>query len=187
MADANVFNGGNHLADNPLQPPAEPSGMKEGRYGGTEHGNLSQPPKQQQSPVVRYAGFWMRFWAYLIDLIIIGSINRLLVKPLFLFFGWDFSHSGMFAPAAIAYAFIFYAYFVLMTKAFGQTLGKMIFGLKVISLEDKELTWSTVLFREWIGRYISATIWVLYAFVGLTKKKQGIHDMFADTTVIHEA
>lgn len=187
MAGTNVFNsGGDSLFKDPLQPPAEAAGMKEEEHNRTNQDHLAQTPKQQ-TPGVRYAGFWMRFWAYLADLIVIGSINRLLVKPVFLYFGWDLSESGMFAPAAIAYAVVFYAYFVFMTKAFGQTLGKMIFGLRVISLEEKKLTWSTVLFREWIGRYISATIWILYAVVGFTEKKQGIHDMFADTTVIHEA
>lgn len=73
-----------------------------------------------------------------------------------------------------------------MTKFFGQTLGKMVFGLKVIPLNDERLSWSTVIFREWIGRYISATIWILYVIAAFTPKKQALHDMFADTAVIHE-
>lgn len=32
---------------------------------------------------VRYAGFWMRFWAYLLDLLVVGSINRLIIHPIF--------------------------------------------------------------------------------------------------------
>ena len=42
------------------------------------------------------------------------------------------------------------------------------------------------MFREWIGRFISGTIIILYVVVGFLPKKQGIHDLFADTTVIHE-
>jgi uncharacterized RDD family membrane protein YckC len=48
------------------------------------------------------------------------------------------------------------------------------------------LTWDTVLFREWIGRFISASIWILYAIVAFLPKKQGLHDLFADTAVVHE-
>jgi uncharacterized RDD family membrane protein YckC len=91
----------------------------------------------------------------------------------------------MFSPVSISSAVIFYLYFVLMTKFFNQTLGKMVFGLKVINLDQERLTWGTVLFREWIGRFISATIVIGYIIVAFLPKKQGLHDLFTDTTVIH--
>lgn len=137
-------------------------------------------------PVVHYAGFWMRFWAYLLDLIVIGSITRLLIYPLFRAVGIDTASGGLFSAINIAAAIIFYLYFILMTKWRGQTIGKMVFGLKVISLTETNLSWRTILFREWIGRYLSATIPFLYVLVAFLSKKQGLHDYFADTTVIHE-
>ena len=133
-----------------------------------------------------YAGFWTRFWAYLLDLIVIGSINRMIINPVFRALDVPLIEDGVLSPMAIATAVVFYLYFVLMTKYFGQTLGKMVFGLKVVELDGKGLTWGTVIFREWIGRFISATIMVLYVVVAFTKKKQGLHDLFADTTVIYE-
>lgn len=133
-----------------------------------------------------YAGFWIRFWAYLLDLLVIASINGILVYPIFRLTDLPMDKGSMFAPLSIITAVIFYSYFVLMTKFFRQTLGKMVFGLKVITLENTKLSWSTVLFREWIGRFISGTVLVLYIVVGFLPKKQGIHDLFADTTVIHE-
>ncbi|GIN23250.1 MAG TPA: RDD family protein [Bacillus bacterium] len=137
-------------------------------------------------PPFHYGGFWMRFWAYLLDLAVIGGVSGILVKPLFRALDLQLSASGIFTPINIASALIFYLYFVLMTKFFRQTLGKMVFGLKVIPLNDDKLSWSTVLFREWIGRYISATIWILYIIAAFTPKKQALHDMFADTAVVHE-
>lgn len=134
----------------------------------------------------RFAGFWMRFWAYLLDLIVIGSIDRILINPIFRAIGLDLHSGNFFAPVTIATAITFYGYFVLMTKFFGQTLGKMVFGLRVIHLHGEKLTWSTVLFREWIGRFISTFIVILYLVVAFLPKKQGIHDLFADTTVVHE-
>nr|WP_095407415.1 RDD family protein [Bacillus wudalianchiensis] len=133
-----------------------------------------------------YAGFWMRFWAYLLDLIVVGSISRLLIYPLFRALDIEVASSGLFSAVNIATALVFYLYFVLMTKWKGQTIGKMVFGLKVISLTDSELSWKTVLFREWIGRYLSVTIPFLYILVAFLSKKQGLHDYFAGTTVIHE-
>ncbi|WP_413308265.1 RDD family protein [Bacillus sp. 1P10SD] len=134
---------------------------------------------------IRYAGFWMRFWAYLLDLIVVGSVERIIIKPLFRVLDISLSEFNMFAPISIATAIIFYLYFVLMTKYFGQTLGKMVFGLKVVDLNKEELTWGTILFREWIGRFISATIIIGYIIVAFLPKKQGLHDIFSDTTVIH--
>lgn len=62
----------------------------------------------------------------------------------------------------------------------------MVFGLRVVDLKGEKLTWGTILFREWIGRFISATIFVGYVIVAFLPKKQGLHDLFADTSVVHE-
>lgn len=139
-----------------------------------------------QAIPIRYAGFWMRFWAYLLDIIVIGSIERILINPIFRALDLSLYNPSMFAPIAIVTAIIFYAYFVLMTKYFGATLGKMVFGLKVVTLEGQPLTWSTILFREWIGRFISVTVFIGYVIVAFLPKKQGLHDLFVDTTVIHK-
>ncbi len=147
---------------------------------------LIQDHKEMNTQEVKYAGFWMRFWAYLLDLLVIASINGIVVYPVFRVLDLSLNDSNMFAPVSVVTALIFYAYFVLMTRFFGQTLGKMVFGLRVISLKDQKLSWGAIMFREWIGRFISGTILILYVVVGFLPKKQGIHDLFADTTVIHE-
>lgn len=134
---------------------------------------------------IRYAGFWMRFWAYLLDLIVVGSIERLIINPLFRAINIPIMEFNMFAPISIASAIVFYLYFVLMTKYFNQTLGKMVFGIKVIDLKNDKLSWGTILFREWIGRFISATVVIGYIIVAFLPKKQGLHDLFTDTSVIH--
>ncbi|RLQ97935.1 RDD family protein [Falsibacillus albus] len=146
------------------------------------------PPAEDDNPLsqLHFAGFWIRFWAYLLDLIIIGSISRLVVYPIFKVIGVSLDKSTVFAPAAIAGALVFYLYFVLMTKLSHQTLGKMVFSLKVIPVKSESLTWGTVIFREFIGRYISATVIILYLLVAFMPRKQGLHDIFADTAVIHE-
>lgn len=133
-----------------------------------------------------YAGFWMRFWAYIADIIIITSIHRIIIYPIFRLMDLSTENTGLFSAINILTAFVFYLYFVLMTKYFKQTLGKMIFGLKVIPLKKDQLTWDTVIFREWIGRFISASIFILYLLVAFLPKKQGLHDLFADTAVVHE-
>ncbi|WP_235851965.1 RDD family protein [Niallia nealsonii] len=138
-----------------------------------------------ENPTYQFAGFWMRFWAYLVDLIIIGSINRIIIHPIFRAADLPLHESGIFTPINITTAIVFYLYFVLMTKFLKQTLGKMIFGLEVVPLKKESLSWDTVLFREWIGRFISSSVIILYAIVAFLPKKQGLHDLFADTAVVH--
>ncbi|MCM3091995.1 MULTISPECIES: RDD family protein [unclassified Cytobacillus] len=143
-------------------------------------------PIQKATAPIRLAGFWMRFWAYLLDLVVVGSVDRILINPIFRALDIPLHESNLFSPISIATAITFYAYFVLMTKFFGKTLGKMVFGLRVVDLKGEKLTWGTILFREWIGRFISATIFIGYVIIAFLPKKQGLHDLFADTTVVHE-
>lgn len=144
---------------------------------------------------VRYAGFWMRFWAFIFDLLIISSINAALVGTWLPFVQVDGTFTTFLATMVLVpsllYACLFFIYFSLMTKFFGQTLGKMIFGLKVVPKDGDHLTWGTIFFREGVGRFLHQAplfgnfFLILYIVVACTPKKQGIHDLFADTYVIH--
>src|SRR5699024_7231960 len=137
----------------------------------------------------RYAGFWMRFWAYIVDLIIVFSLNGILLSPLKFINEGEPIEAGIWTISGIVGTIIFYVYFVWMTKWNGQTIGKMIFGLKVIHKEEKSLRWSDLIFSEVIGRFFYRVFWIinlLYLVVAFDRKKQGIHDKLADTVVIHE-
>lgn len=147
---------------------------------------LIDKPITNKNYALKTAGFWIRFWAFFIDGIIIAAIGGILVNPIFYLMDWSLSDTVWYAPISIISAIFYYSYFVLMTKFFGQTLGKMIFGLRVISLKHEKLTWSDVLFRDWIGRIINSIFMPLYILVGILPNNQGIHDFFADTTVVHE-
>ncbi|MED3647202.1 RDD family protein [Halalkalibacterium halodurans] len=152
----------------------------------------SSPPEEiqmdEQEPQVRYAGFWMRFWAFLLDLVVIFSINAIVVYPTFRWFGLNIQLS-VWSLEVILASLIGYAYYVIMTKEYGQTVGKMVFGLKVVNQQGGPLSWGEVLFREVVGRFLHqvfALFILLYLVVAFTRKKQGIHDMIADTYVVHE-
>lgn len=131
-----------------------------------------------------YAGFWMRFWAYLLDLLVIASLNRIIVYPIVKAF--DIPESSFISVQAIATGAVFFVYFALMTKFLNQTLGKMVFGIKVISSRGEHLSWGTIIFREVVGRFISKTFFgIVYLWVAFSPEKQGVHDYFAETWVIH--
>ncbi|GGA85414.1 RDD family protein [Ornithinibacillus halotolerans] len=137
----------------------------------------------------RFAGFWMRFWAYIIDLLVIVSVNGILLSPFKFINDGVAIDIGFWTVTGILGGIVFYAYFLLMTKYFGQTIGKMILGIKVIREDEKPLQWSDLFFREVIGRFIYQVfgfLMLLYVIVGFTDEKQGLHDMICDTRVIFD-
>lgn len=137
----------------------------------------------------KLAGFWVRFWAYTIDLIVIASIGGLVFKPIFRVFDISVSNPSFlfFSTYKVTMLIVLLLYFLLMTKYLQQTVGKMILGIKVVNQKDAPLTWSDLLFREVIGRFISKLLVFPYLLVAFTTKKEALHDIFADTYVVHES
>lgn len=134
-----------------------------------------------------YAGFGIRFWSFLIDLLIIFGVNSIILKPIYHFTKIDNIKLWIdyFSVGHLLDALVFYLYFVLLTKYFKQTLGKMICNIRVEREDRKQLTWSDILFREWVGRIICGIFGnILYLVTIFTKKHKGIHDYFAGTVVI---
>ncbi|SDI78428.1 RDD family protein [Natribacillus halophilus] len=136
-----------------------------------------------------YAGFWMRFWAYIVDLIIVFSLNALFIRPIFMFL--DASPTLFFGITVVGVltAIVAYIYFAVMTKLIGQTLGKMIFGLRVRREDGNPLTWGDVFFREVAGRMIHRVLGftnLMYIVVAFHPQKAGVHDMLADTRVVFD-
>lgn len=161
-----------------------------------EHGEDAKEEAQERNIVKemeiveqyeeKTAGFWIRFWAFLTDGLIVGAIISIFIKPIFYFLGLDLFSSDWYAPITIVSGIIYYGYFILMTKFWQQTIGKMIFGIKVKPLKEEKLSWGTVLFREFVSRFINNTIWITYLFVVIAPKNKGIQDFIADTIVVHE-
>ncbi|MFP7492322.1 RDD family protein [Terribacillus saccharophilus] len=171
-----------HNAD--VQEPVYHSSLDSDRAAVEE---LSEPVKLAE-PEKRYAGFWMRLWAYIVDLIVVFSLTGLLVQPFTMIDAFSEATLWIWSVSGLLGGLIFFVYFLVMTKWRGQTLGKMIFGLRVIRKDGGRLSWSDTLIREVVGRFIHRMLFlfILYAVVAFTPNKQGLHDMFADTLVIHE-
>ncbi|QBQ07031.1 RDD family protein [Sporosarcina pasteurii] len=136
----------------------------------------------------KLAGFWTRFWAYCIDIIVLFAISGLFIKPIFRVLEIPVTNPSFlfFTPYKITILIVTLLYFLFMTKYLQQTVGKIILGIKVTAKNEKNLTWGTLFFREVIGRFISKTLVIPYLLVVFMPKKEALHDIFADTYVIHE-
>lgn len=133
-----------------------------------------------------YAGFWTRFVAYLIDMIVIYAISSLLNT---ISFGLsnkvlDFPILG---EESLSYVIVMFTYFIAMTYFFSQTLGKMIMKIKVETNRGDKLSFADVVYRELIGRLLTIFLAYLpYLAVVFTNKKKGLHDFITDTVVVKE-
>lgn len=136
----------------------------------------------------KLAGFWTRFWAYTIDLIVLSAIAGIIIKPIFRVLDIPIANPSflLFTPYKVTMLIILLLYFTLMTKFLQQTVGKMILGIKVVAKTENKLSWGTLIFREVIGRFISKTLMIPYLLVVFMPKKEALHDIFADTYVVHE-
>lgn len=137
-------------------------------------------------PFYFYVGFWSRFIAFSIDSLVVLSLRTILLN--FPFYLFDISLGTMVSVVYfISNIFVLLLYFTLMTKWMnGQTIGKIIMGIRVVHIGEEELSWTTVVIREAFGRIILITIPLLYLTIFFTKYKQHFVDLLCDTSVISE-
>lgn len=135
------------------------------------------------------AGFWMRFWAYSVDILATFSLSAAILSIYYLLTGGVDPSILAFSLSGILSASITFLYFILLTRFFGQTLGKMLFGLKVVSKTKEELSWTDIIFREFVGRFLHRFLVVtnvLYLIVAFHPEKRGLHDFLGNSVVILE-
>ncbi len=159
-----------------------------------------------------YASLLRRFFAYQIDfifLLIIGTfiggflstslgfntdfVGESIAGAWIGASGWFISSLFLYAPSVSAIAkaslitnlIVNWIYFTgLESSKLKGTLGKLILGVKVTDLHDKQISFMKANIRYW-----SKIISILILFIGFimimkNSKKQGLHDMLAKTTVI---
>ena len=138
-----------------------------------------------------YAGFWVRVFAYIIDSVIVFFallfIKLIMILPTaILGNALDYHILFNFSFKDIIYYLLGISYFVYCTYKTGATLGKKAMKIKVIGIENEELTLLNVIYRETIGRYLcKIPLGAGYIAVGVNSQKQGFHDMLCDTRVIY--
>ena len=133
-----------------------------------------------------YAGFWTRFVAYVIDMIVIYAVSSLLNTFSFGLLNkqLDFPILG---EESLSYVIVMFTYFIAMTYFFSQTLGKMIMKIKVETNKGEKLSFADVVYRELVGRLLTIfLVYLPYLAVAFTNKKKGLHDFIADTVVVKE-
>lgn len=120
----------------------------------------------------RYAGFWQRFAAFIIDAIIVGAASGILMAVTF-------------GAGTLAWLFLPWVYEAVMLSSEKQaTLGKMVLGIVVTDIQGKRLSFGRATGRHF-AKYISALLlFIGFIIAAFTEKKQALHDMMAETLVV---
>lgn len=142
----------------------------------------------------RIAGFWRRFFAYITDLFIIQILYFVL-----LFVGFFAINLGMkdfgelpldhliltlAVPFFLIYFLLFITYFTTFFSIGGQTPGKMIYSIKVVSEDGSNISLSSSLLRS-IGYLLSGLFLGLgFLMALLNKRRRALHDLLSGSYVI---
>lgn len=132
----------------------------------------------------RPAGFWIRAFAAVIDFVVF-----FVVQLSFEFIGArvggvDLKGATTFKPLVVLFTLVFAgAYTTLLHCLAGQTIGKMIVGVRVVTGDDGPPPFGAALLR-FIAYFASAGTFTLgFVMAGLRRDKRALHDLIAGTRV----
>ncbi|HEX9436993.1 MAG TPA: RDD family protein [Candidatus Limnocylindria bacterium] len=120
-------------------------------------------------------GFWRRFAAIIVDAVLLGIVNQILVS---MAGGDPTQSSGLGILVGIAY------FVGLWTYWDGQTIGNKALGIKVVKTDGKALDLVSSVIR-YVGLIISCiALFIGVIWVAFDANKQGWHDKMANTYVV---
>jgi uncharacterized RDD family membrane protein YckC len=130
----------------------------------TKQSKASRPAAAAAGRSRKYAGFWVRFGAFIVDF-----IASLVV--------------GMIIP--MIGSFVVLAVNIYLIQKEGYSIGKKLFNLRIIKEDGKTPSLVDAIIREVIGKFISAIVLGLgFLLIAIDEKKQGLHDKLAKTYVV---
>ncbi len=155
------------------------------------------PPIIFQQTPVKYAGFWIRSAALIIDMVITfvvwGRVQSILVIAVILFSKqgnlMSMETMSMFIRMLyVIYVLAVFAYFVIMTYVFQGTIGKKLLGIEVRSVQTGgKVSIGSVVMRETVGKMISVCVVCIgFLMAGFTTQKQALHDKISGTVVVYK-
>jgi uncharacterized RDD family membrane protein YckC len=154
-------------------------------------------------PRLEYAGFWLRFLAYILDNIVIGIAAVMILIPLIFLTGLgaliskaysdeDINDMGAFmligivfllATISLVVTWLYHAW--MESSEWQATLGKRALGLVVTDLAGQRISFGRATARHF-SKIITnmVPLAIGYLMAGFTEKKQALHDMIAGCLVL---
>ena len=135
----------------------------------------------------RYAGFWKRFAAYLIDFILLYIVEGVLAVGVLMMSPHEINVVGILYGVInfqLVSAALAWAYFALFESSPMQaTVGKYALGIYVTDRHGDPIGFSRATARYWLKLFSSLTLMVGWLMAAFTPRKQALHDLIAGTLV----
>jgi uncharacterized RDD family membrane protein YckC len=150
---------------------------------------------------LRYAGFLARLIAYIVDMIIIGIAEMILMIPGFMLYFFAIVMSTSDNPnvallliaimilmltvlIAIILMFVYFAWFE--SSKYMATPGKMLMKLRVTDMNGNRISFITALLRFILKTLLNQLLWIGSLAIIFSEKKQGLYDMLMSTVVVQD-
>lgn len=155
---------------------------------------VTQQPENQVNvePTFFYAGFWRRLFAYMIDSTIILFISitadillALIASSLTQNMNEKY-FSAVYENSLFVTTLITTFYYIIFWIRGGQTPGKMLLHIRIVTSQGKPITFGRALLRYFGYVLSTATLYLGFLWIIWDKKKQGFQDKIAGTIVINE-
>jgi uncharacterized RDD family membrane protein YckC/type II secretory pathway pseudopilin PulG len=149
--------------------------MNEGEQVLNQAGYTGEQP---QAVPEKYAGFWIRGLALCLDSIVLG-FGGVILGAVLAILAVNPSMPTLTGTALGA------VYIIYLHGAYGQTLGKMAFNIKVVQTTGEPVSYETS-FVRWLGSFASLfLLGIGYLMAGFRSDKRGLHDLIAGTKVVY--
>ena len=138
--------------------------------------DLSLPPQ-------RYAGFWIRAGARLIDSILIAIVQYALI---FAVAGLGSETAVSLGVSGLIYLLVHPTYEAVMTVQHRATLGKLALGIRILRTDGATLSWGRAIGRYFAQLLSQITLFIGYLMAAFDQRNQALHDRLCDTVVVYE-
>lgn len=166
---------------------------------GQPTGGVAVPVYAAAAPRVVYAGFWLRFVAWILDRLLLGVVTRITLFPILGMSALRTILRGHPQPEDLPMMFgmlgrfffvsmvLDWLYYALMESSVWQgTLGKKALGLRVTDLQGNRVSFGRATGRFFARIVSGLTLLIGYIIAGFTEKKQALHDILAGCLVIRQ-
>jgi len=141
--------------------------------------------------VFKYAGFWMRLLAWIVDLIVIVIISSIIgfilgaLGGTFNFYYTFLEGNDLFWRIfGIVVAWLYFS--ILECSKLQATFGKKLLRMKVTDMNAEKVSFKIATVRYFSKILSGIILGIGYLMIGFTKNKQGLHDKIAQTIVLRK-
>ena len=124
-----------------------------------------------------------RFFAWIVDFIIISAISTLVIFTSFQLLNYELENfimnDGTYVPTSI----MFFLYWTILEYKTGQTVGKKMFNLKITNIQGKKPNLKEVIISS-LGKSFILPIDVILGWVLTNEKRQRIFNKLGETLVV---